>query len=128
MATAHLGAGLATVLAGLGAGVIATLLTPIGLSLVATLRLHGLRTGPGAIRALEFNPAGEGSCRVFRAGESDGMGCRIRAQFVTRLGVVLTIVSEDRWWPRAVVIPADAASHEDFRQLRVYLRLAPPAA
>jgi hypothetical protein len=79
------------------------------------------------MRAFEFSPVGDGNCRVFHVGETDGLGCRIRTQFVTRFGVVLTIASEDQWWPRAVVIPADAVSQDDFRQLRVFLRLAPPA-
>lgn len=124
----HLGAGLAVALSGIHVTVVATLWLAIGLSLVAGLRLHGARTARTAITALELRSAGEWNCRVFRAVDADGIACRIRTQFVTRFGAVLTIRYPDRWLAGAVVILADALSAEDFRQLRVSLRLAPPAA
>jgi hypothetical protein len=101
---------------------------PIGLSLIFSLRAHAYRSAPAAITALVFETTGDGSYRMFRGGESDGISCVVRTLFVARFCVVLTVACEDRPRPHALVIAADAVDRETFRWLRVRLRIAPPVA
>ena len=125
---AHLGAVLAASLSGLDALPITILCLPIGLSLILSLRAHVYRTAKAAITTLVFEGTGDGSYRIFQGSESEGIRCRVRTLFVTRFCVVLTVACEDRFRSRALVIAADAVGRETFRQLRVRLKIAPPAA
>lgn len=124
----HLGAALAVALSGVNATIAALAGVPIVLSLFSSLRMHAKRSSPGAVIGLRFDPSSDGDCQVLCRSSADVITCQTRTLFVSRLGIVATLACQDQRVWRAVVVMPDAVTKEVFRQLRVRLRLARPAA
>ena len=95
--------------------------TLLGWSLCRSLRTHGWRNGPSAIRAVEMDNEGETAIQ-FRGNER-WRNARITAWFVHPWLTLLSLRMEGRKMPVNLVIAADAVEPEPFRRWRVRLKL-----
>ncbi|OGI48278.1 MAG: hypothetical protein A3B81_06280 [Candidatus Muproteobacteria bacterium RIFCSPHIGHO2_02_FULL_65_16] len=126
LAVAHLGGMVLVGIVPLAWGMRATLWAMLGLSLYRSVRRHGLRRGPGAIREFELDP--DGICSVRLAGSEAWRECRCTSVFIHPRCVLATAALADRRWPLALVIVADAVEADFFRRLRARLRQPAAAA
>ncbi|MBI3898603.1 MAG: hypothetical protein HY308_09940 [Gammaproteobacteria bacterium] len=92
------------------------------ISLYRTLRQHVWRRGPNAVVGIaSASVPGEYTIRF--AGSNAHYAGKLMSRWLQPWLTILVVRLADRRWPVSVIIPADAVTAENFRRLRVQLRL-----
>lgn len=103
----------------------AALAAALSISLYTSVRRHGLRKGPQAIRSFSLDE--EDNCAIHRRGDDEGRPCVITRQFVQPWVTILMLRITGHRTSEALVLARDALDPDSFRKLRARLRLRNPA-
>lgn len=98
----------------------------LGMSLIQSTGVHGLRRRRSAVTELELDS--EDLCSVRLYGREEWLPCRVSRSLLHPWVSVLVLRIEGRRRPLGLVLPADAVEPDAFRRLRARLRLQTAAA